>query len=144
MAASAELSRVSLTTLTLRGGGRRVVGHPAEGGLGRWAEPRSLAEGEDVGADGGEEGDLDGLRTGRVAPADELVHARLGHPPGTGRVDVQAVIVAGWLAVEAHREAQGAVRRRHDEVDVAALEAIRDRPRRRAEHHGLLAGDPVA
>src|SRR3954468_10441543 len=144
IAASAELSRVSLTTPTLRGGARRVVGHPAEAGLGRWAEPPApLAEGEDVGAQaGGEEPDLHGARPGRAVPADELVHARLAHGARARGVDVEAVVVARRRAIEAHLEAHGAVRRRQDEVHVAPFEAVRDRPRGRAEHHRLLAGDP--
>src|SRR4051812_11445804 len=45
IAASAELSRVSLTALTLRRAARGVVGHPAEAGLGPSADAarRSVA-----------------------------------------------------------------------------------------------------
>ena len=61
-------------------------------------------------------------------------------------VDVEAVVVAGRLAVEEHGEADRGARgrRREDEVEVARVEAERDRAAGGAEDGGLLLDGPVA
>src|SRR4051794_31359689 len=105
------------------------------------------AEGEDVRAHAGvEKRDLERARGARAALADELVHPRLGDRAFPGLVDVQAVGVPGRPTVEAYGEAdrRARVRRLQDQVDVARLEAIRDRTGGRFERRGFVADRPLA
>ena len=80
------------------------------------------------------------------ALADELVHPRLGDGAVARLVDVEAVAIARRPTVEAHAEADRGARRRRreDQVDVARLEAVRDRAAGRVEHRVLLADRPLA
>src|SRR5215211_7468182 len=105
------------------------------------------AEGEDVRAHARfEEGDLEGPPADGPALADELVHPRLGDGALPGLVDVDAVSITRSLAVEAHGEGDRVARggRREDEIEVARLEAVRDRAGGRFEHGGLLLYGPAA
>src|SRR3954453_20975902 len=100
-----------------------------------------LAEGEDVRAHARvEERDLEGALGGAATLADELVHPRLIDGAFAEHVDVESVVVPGRLTVEEHgetnRRARG--RRREDQVEVARLEAERDRAAGGAERGGLL------
>src|SRR5262245_4597998 len=96
------------------------------------------AEGEHVGAHAGVvERDLERPLAGGPGVADELVHARIVDGARAGLVDVEPVIAAGRTAVEERTESCGAVARRQDEVEVAALEAVGDRPGGGDEHGGL-------
>src|SRR4051794_20760777 len=106
-----------------------------------------LAEGEDVRAHARvEERDLEGARGDGPVLADELIHPRTVDGALAELVDVEAVGVPGWFAVEEHYEAdQGARgRRREDQVEVACLEAERDRPVSGAEHGRLLLDGPLS
>ena len=78
--------------------------------------------------------------------ADELVHPRLGDGALAGLVDVEAAGITRRLTVEAHGEADRRTRggRREDQVEIARLEAVRDRAGGRFEDGGLLADRPFA
>jgi hypothetical protein len=56
---------------------------------------------------------------------EELVHARFHDQTRAGRIDIQPVGIARRTAVDAHPEAprQCLVRPRHDQVQVACVEA---------------------
>src|SRR4051795_13323126 len=104
-------------------------------------------KGEDVRADAGvEERDLEGALGDCTMLADELVHPRLGDAALTGVVDVEPVGMTGRLTVEEHREADRAARsrRREDQVEVARLEAVRDRAAGRFQRRGLPTHRPLA
>ena len=66
--------------------------------------------------------------------------------PSPGLVDVEAVGIARRLTIEAHREADRGARGRprEDQVEVARLEAVRDRASGRLEHARLLVDRPLA
>src|SRR4051794_2185335 len=105
------------------------------------------AEGEDVGACARvEEPDLEGPRADGPALAHELVHPWFGDDALARLVDVEAVVVAGRLAVEQDGEPHGAAaaRRRQDQVEVAGLEAVGDRSGGSAEDRGLFVDRPPA
>src|SRR5262245_52535329 len=118
-------------------------GHGAEAP--RESVDSGLAEGEHVGAHAGvEERELERPLADRPALADELVHPRLVDRALARLVDVEPVIVAGRTAVEERPEAGSAVARRQDQVEVAALEAVGDRPGCRVELGGLRIDGPLA
>src|SRR5215217_1747764 len=99
------------------------------------------AEGEHVGARARvEEPDLEGPRADGPPLTHELVHAWLGDDALARLFDVEPVVVAGRLAVEQEGEPHGATaaRRRQDQIEVAALEAVGDRSGGRIEDRGLL------
>src|SRR4051794_39053802 len=110
---------------------------------------RSLAsaEGDDVRAHARiEERDLEGERADAPMLADELVHPRTVDGAFADLVDVEAVGVTGGFAVEEHREPDRGPRgrRREDQIEIACLEAERDRPVRGVEHGRLLLDGPLA
>src|SRR4051812_41192743 len=85
------------------------------------------AEREHVGARARvEEPDLEGPRAHAPALTHELVHPWFGDDAFARLVDVEPVVLAGRLAVEEDGEPHGATaaRRREDQVEVAALEAV--------------------
>ena len=78
--------------------------------------------------------------------ADELVHPGLVDRAVAVGVDVDAVVVAGRPAVQAHGDGDrlAVAGRREDEVDVAGQEAERDPAAGGAQHRRLLVDLPVA
>src|SRR2546423_1719385 len=106
-----------------------------------------LAEGEDVCAYARvAERDLEDALGGATALADELGPPRPIAGAFAELVDVDAAVGAGRLTVEEHSEAdRGTLGRRcEDEVEVARVEAERDRAVRGAEDGRLLLDHPVA
>src|ERR1700678_3967957 len=90
--------------------------------------------------------DREGAVHDRPALADELVEPVVGHHALAVGIDVGAVAFAGLSAVdrdaEAHRLAIG-VRPEH-QVQIAGMEAKRNRPVRLVERRGLAANRPLA
>src|SRR3954471_12002447 len=114
---------------------------------GRVSRGRLLAEREDVRAHArSEERNLEGALGDGAGLEDELVHPRLGNDALAGLVDVDAVGITRRLTVEPQGEANRGSRRRRreDQVEVARLEAVRDRTGGRLEHGVLLAHRPRA
>src|SRR4051794_3686533 len=106
------------------------------------------AEGEHVGPHARvDERALEGALAGAVGLlTDQLVHPRFGDRPFAGLVDVDAVVATRRPAVEAYDEADRRARgrRREDQVQIARLEAVRDRTPGHIEHGGLFADRPRA
>ena len=131
IACSAEISRVSLTRLTLRRGGAPVVGRPAEGGVGRW----------DEGVGAGGEAPRTGARSGRGA------RGRLGEGKGgpNAAVSRRKVPAIRDIAVEqpspAHFSANsarsaGTIRRASDRAPMSSAAPARSRRSRSARPGG--------
>ena len=106
-----------------------------------------LAEREHEGLDARlGEGDLERPVGDRAALADQLVQPLLIDYALALLVDVEAVSLAGRLAVDEHMERDGASSRAwaHYEVDVASVKAEGDPSVRAVEHAGTAFDRPLA
>jgi hypothetical protein len=86
------------------------------------------------------EGDLDRAVDDRSALANEVIEPRFHQRAVSGFIDVDPVRIAGRLAVDEHavRDRRSGHRWTHDEVDIAGVEAERERPSARFSTLALL------